>query len=133
MCVIRKFISTSAAPPAIGAYSQAVKVNETLYVSGQLGMDPKSMELADGVEAQTDQALKNMGEILKAGGMNFTNVVKTTVLLADINDFAKVNGVYSKYFQEPYPARAAFAVAALPKLARVEIEAVAIAGPYGDE
>lgn len=132
--VVRKVISTSAAPAAIGAYSQAVKVNETLYISGQIGLDPKTMNFVDdNVEGQAKQALTNMGEILKAAGMTFQNVVKTTVLLADINDFQKVNTIYATFFTAPYPARAAFAAGNLPKFAKVEIEAIAVEGPIIDE
>ncbi|XP_007469983.1 PREDICTED: ribonuclease UK114-like [Lipotes vexillifer] len=128
--LIRKVISTAKAPAAIGPYSQAVLVNRTIYISGQLGMDPASGQLVPGgVAEEAKQALTNMGEILKAAGCDFTNVVKTTVLLADINDFNTVNDIYKQYFQSSFPARAAYQVAALPKGGRVEIEAVAVQGP----
>jgi len=127
--IVRKIISTSKAPAAVGPYSQAVQVNETLYISGQIGFIPETMNIVDGGAAsETDQALKNMGEILKAAGSSYKNVVKTTVLLKDINDYAAVNEVYSKYFSDARPARAAYQVAALPKAANVEIEAVAVVG-----
>nr|CAB3254122.1 ribonuclease UK114 [Phallusia mammillata] len=125
--IVRKVISTTKAPAAIGAYSQAVQVDQTLYVSGQIGLSPETSDfVGSDVESQTEQALKNMGEILSAANMSFADVVKTTVLLADIQDFARVNTVYQKFFKAPYPARAAYAAANLPKLARVEIEAIAV-------
>ena len=127
--IVRKIISTACAPKAIGPYSQAVKAGNTLYISGQIGLDPKTMELrGPDVEAQSEQVLKNIECILSEAGMSFANVVKTTVLLSDINDFAKVNEIYQKYFKEPYPARAAYEVANLPKLAKVEIETIAVDG-----
>ena len=119
-------IKSSAAPAAIGPYSQAVQAGGTVYVSGQLPIDPKTGEFpgAD-IKAQTRQSLENVKAILAAAGATMANVAKTTVLLADIADFAAMNEVYGEYFAAPYPARAAFQVAALPKGARVEIEAVA--------
>lgn len=115
------------APAAIGAYSQAVVAGNAIYVSGQLPIDPAtgafpSQDIAD----QTRQSLKNLKAILEAAGAGMADVVKTTVLLADINDFGQMNEVYASFFSAPYPARAAFQVAALPKGARVEIEAIAI-------
>ncbi|XP_068840026.1 2-iminobutanoate/2-iminopropanoate deaminase [Capricornis sumatraensis] len=128
--LVRRIISTAKAPAAIGPYSQAVLVDRTIYISGQLGMDPASGQLVPGgVTEEAKQALTNIGEILKAAGCDFTNVVKTTVLLADINDFSAVNDVYKQYFQSSFPARAAYQVAALPKVGRVEIEAIAVQGP----
>ncbi|MBZ3877502.1 Ribonuclease UK114 [Sciurus carolinensis] len=128
--LIRKEISTAKAPGAIGPYSQAVLVDRTIYISGQIGMDPSSGQFVPGgIAAETKQALTNMGEILKAAGCDFTNVVKATVLLADMNDFNTVNAIYKQYFKSNFPARAAYQVAALPKGARIEIEAVAIQGP----
>ncbi|XP_068848317.1 2-iminobutanoate/2-iminopropanoate deaminase-like [Capricornis sumatraensis] len=128
--LVRKIISTAKAPAAIGPYSQAVLVDRTIYISGQLGMDPASGQLVPGrVTEKAKQALTNIGDILKAAGCDFTNVVKTTVLLADINDFSAVNDVYKQYFQSSFPARAAYQVAALPKGGRVEIEAIAVQGP----
>lgn len=101
-----------------------------MYVSGQLGMDPASGQLvAGGVKNEAKQALVNMGEILKAAGCDYNNVVKTTVLLADINDFNDVNDIYRQFFQNNFPARAAYQVSALPRGGRVEIEAVAVLGP----
>ncbi|XP_031667899.1 2-iminobutanoate/2-iminopropanoate deaminase-like isoform X1 [Oncorhynchus kisutch] len=134
--IIRKIINTTKAPAAIGPYSQAVVVDRTMYVSGQLGMDPASGQLVEGgVQAQTKQALVNMGEILKEAGcgydsvFSFPTVVKTTVLLADMNDFVSVNDVYKTFFSSSFPARAAYQVAALPRGGLVEIEAVAVLGP----
>ncbi|XP_015235134.1 2-iminobutanoate/2-iminopropanoate deaminase isoform X2 [Cyprinodon tularosa] len=129
----RKIVYTSAAPAAIGPYSQAVVVDRTMYISGQIGMNVASGQLVDGgVQAQTKQALSNMGEILKAAGCDYTNVVKTTVLLKDINDFNSVNDIYKTFFSSNFPARAAYQVAALPRGALVEIEAVAVLGPLSD-
>ncbi|KAK3878030.1 hypothetical protein Pcinc_016495 [Petrolisthes cinctipes] len=126
--IVRKVISSSKAPAAIGAYSQAVQAGQTLYISGQLGFDPTTMTLSGDVEQEARVALTNMGYILEEAGCTYKHVVKTTVLLADINDFAKVNEVYSTFFAEHKPARAAYQVANLPKGGRVEIEAVAIVG-----
>ncbi|KAE8599319.1 hypothetical protein XENTR_v10017141 [Xenopus tropicalis] len=115
--VVRRIISTAKAPAAIGPYSQAVVVDKTMYVSGQLGMDPSSGQLvAGGVKNEAKQALVNMGEILKAAGCDYSNVVKTTVLLADIGDFNDVNEVYKQFFRCNFPARAAYQVAALPRV-----------------
>ncbi|XP_027874852.1 2-iminobutanoate/2-iminopropanoate deaminase [Xiphophorus couchianus] len=131
--LIRRIITTAKAPAAIGPYSQAVVVDRTVFVSGQLGMDPASGQLvAGGVQAQTRQALVNMGEILKAAGCSYGNVVKTTVLLANMNDFVNVNDVYKQFFSTNFPARAAYQVAALPRGGLVEIEAVAVLGPLND-
>ncbi|EHB05745.1 Ribonuclease UK114 [Heterocephalus glaber] len=128
--LIKKVIGTAKAPKAIGPYSQAVLVDKTIYISGQVGRDPASGQLVPGgVVEETKQALNNIGEVLKAANCNFTNVVKTTVLLADINDFGTVNEVYQQYFKSNFPARAAYQVSALPMGARVEIEAVAVTGP----
>merc|ERR1711978_21989 len=108
----RVIISTKKAPDAIGPYNQAVQVNNTLYISGQIGFDPSTMEIVKGgVVAEAKQALTNMGHILEAANCSFNNVVKTTVLLADINDFAAVNEVYTKFFTANFPARAAYQVA----------------------
>ncbi|XP_050605942.1 2-iminobutanoate/2-iminopropanoate deaminase-like [Macaca thibetana thibetana] len=130
LSLIKTVISTAKAPGAIGPYSQAVLVDKTLHISGQISMDPSSGQLVSGgVAEEAKQALKNMGEILKAAGCDFTNVVKTTVLLTDINDFNTINEIYKQYFKSNFPARAAYQVAALPKGSRIEIEAVAVQGP----
>jgi 2-iminobutanoate/2-iminopropanoate deaminase len=118
-------ISTNAAPAAIGPYSQAVRGHRLLFCSGQLGLDPVSGELASGTEAQTERALANVRAVVEAAGGGMRDVVRTTVYLADMNDFAAVNAVYARHFEEPYPARSTVAVAALPKGGRVEIEATA--------
>ncbi len=122
----KEAIVSKKAPAALGPYSSAVKVGDTLYLSGQLGIDPASGELREGVEAQAHQAMENIAAVLADAGASFENVVKMTVLLADIDDFAAVNEVYGSFLAEPYPARSAFQVAAIPKGARVEIEAIAV-------
>lgn len=123
---MKEIIATSNAPAAIGPYAQAVKAGNTLYISGQLPIDPATGAFAaDDVAGQTEQSLKNIGAILAQAGMGYDNVVKTTVLLADIADFGTMNEVYAKCFTGDCPARAAFAVKDLPKGALVEIEAVA--------
>ncbi len=120
-------IHTEQAPAAIGPYSQAVKAGNTIYVSGQIPIDPaKGAFAGEDIASQTRQSLTNIRNILAAAGTDMGHVVKTTVLLADINDFAAMNEVYAEFFTEPYPARAAFQVAAIPKGAKVEIEAVAV-------
>ncbi|XP_033831342.1 2-iminobutanoate/2-iminopropanoate deaminase isoform X2 [Periophthalmus magnuspinnatus] len=131
--VRRQFPYTPKAPIRQGIYSQAVVVDRTMYISGQIGMDVASGQLVEGgVQVQARQALINMGEILKAAGCDYKNVVKTTVLLADINDFNNVNEVYKSFFSCNFPARAAYQVAALPRGALVEIEAIAVLGPISD-
>lgn len=128
--IIRRIIQSSKAPAAIGPYSQAVVVDRTMYIAGQVGLNPATGQLVDGgVLEQTKQALVNMGEILKAAGCDYKNVVKTTVLLTDINDFAGVNDVYKQFFPSNCPARAAYQVVALPKNGLVEIEAIAVVSP----
>lgn len=127
MVTTRQLINAEKAPKAIGPYSHAVKVGDLLYTSGQLGMNPETGLLVEGgVEAETRQALQNLGYILSAAGCNFTNVVKTLVFLKDMNDFARVNAIYGEFFQDDPPARSAVQVAALPKGAAIEIEAVAV-------
>ena len=120
-------ISTTNAPAAIGPYSQAIEANGTIYVSGQLPINPVTGEFAEGdIKDKARQSLNNIKAILAEAGMSMQNVAKVTVLLGDINDFAAVNEVYAEFFQAPYPARSAFAVAALPKGAPIEIEAIAV-------
>lgn len=121
----KKIVSTDKAPKAIGPYSQAVVVGEMVYTSGQLGLDPETMELKEGVQEQTHQACKNLIAVLEAANSSMDQVIKTTVFLADINDFNAVNEVYAQYFTEPFPARSAVQVGNLPKLAKVEIEVIA--------
>ena len=119
-------ISTKNAPAAIGPYSQAIKVGNLIYTSGQIPIDPATGTLvAGGIKEQTRQSLLNVQAILKEAGLSMSSVVKTTVFMADMNDFADMNAVYAEFFIEPYPARSAVAVKALPKGALVEIEVVA--------
>ena len=123
----RSIVRTPLAPAAIGPYSQGVLAGNTLYCSGQIAIDPKSGSmLTDSVEVETERVLDNLGAILKAASMSFDNVVRCTVYLTDINDYAQVNDVYSRYFNETLPAREAVQVAALPRNARVEISCVAV-------
>ena len=119
-------ITATTAPAAVGPYCHAKLAGNTLYTSGQLGLVPATGELPAGVEAQARQALDNLGAVLKAGGMDFCDVTKTTVFLADINDFAAINAIYAEYFTGEAPARSCVQVAALPKGALFEIEAVAV-------
>jgi 2-iminobutanoate/2-iminopropanoate deaminase len=119
-------VSSPDAPKAIGPYSQAVRAGQLLFVSGQVPLDPATGQLVDGdIAAQTRRVFDNLAAVLKAGGRSFADVVRTTVFLADMNDFATVNEVYGTYFSEPYPARATVQVARLPKDARVEIDVIA--------
>lgn len=119
-------VRSSKAPEPVGPYSSAVKAGEMLFVSGQLGIDPVSGELKDGVGLQTEQALENLKEVIGAAGAGLDSVVKVTLYLASMSDFAEVNRIYAGYFDAPYPARAAFEVARLPLDALVEIEAIAL-------
>ncbi|MBS7007654.1 RidA family protein [Anaerostipes sp.] len=123
----RETINAEKAPAAVGPYCHAVKTGNLVFTSGQLGLDPKEGTLPEGVEAQADQALTNLNEVLKASGLSLDNVIKTTVFLDDINDFAAINAVYEKRFGENKPARSCVEVAALPKGALFEIEAIAVA------
>ncbi len=123
---MKEIIATEKAPAAIGPYSQAVKAGQTVYISGQLPLDPSTGEFAsEDIQGQTEQSLKNIESILKEAGYTLNDVVKTTVLLSKIEDFTAMNEVYTRYFAENSPARAAFAVKDLPKNALVEIEAIA--------
>ena len=123
----RRAISTGAAPAAVGPYSQAIATDALVFCSGQVGLDPASGVLVEGgLEAQAERALRNLAAVLDAAGCTFADVVKTTCFLVDINDFAAFNAVYGKFVTDPPPARSTFAVAALPRGARVEIEAIAV-------
>ena len=123
---MKQAISSPDAPKAIGPYSQAVRAGQLLFVSGQVPLDPATGQIVAGdIAAQTRRVFDNLGAVLKAGGRSFADVVRTTVFLADMNDFAAVNDIYGTYFAEPYPARATVQVARLPKDARVEIDLVA--------
>ncbi len=121
-----KQISTNNAPAAIGPYSQALRIGNMVFVSGQIPVDPATGTMADTIEAQAKQSLTNLQSILAAEGLTMKNVIKTTVFLADLNDFAKVNEVYATFFEQPYPARSCVQVAAIPKGAGVEIECIAV-------
>lgn len=122
---MKKTIASAKAPAAVGPYSQAVELNGTLFVSGQLPTDPATGQMPEGVEAQTRRSLDNLGYVLEEAGLGFGDVVKTTVLLTDIADFGAMNAVYAEYFKGDKPARVCYQVAALPKGAKVEIDAVA--------
>lgn len=121
----RHAISTGGAPAALAAYSQAIRSGDMVFCAGQLGMDPATGQLVEGIEAQTERALKNLASVLDAAGLSFDDVVKTTCFLADINDFGAFNGVYVRFMPDPPPARSTFQVAALPLGGLVEIEAIA--------
>jgi 2-iminobutanoate/2-iminopropanoate deaminase len=125
---MKKIITTDKAPAPIGPYNQAVLVGTTLYTSGQIALDPKSMELVlDNIEAETTQVMQNMNAVLEAAGMTFENVVKSTIFIMDMNDFAKINSIYGSYFDEKTaPARETVQVAGLPKGVNVEISMIAI-------
>ena len=123
---MRKVIVTNNAPKAVGPYSQAIEANGTLYVSGQLPLNPEDGKMPEGIEAQTEQSLKNTGAILAAAGYSFKDVVKSTVLLADMNDFAAMNAVYARFYTEQMPARVCYQVAKLPMGALVKIETIAV-------
>jgi 2-iminobutanoate/2-iminopropanoate deaminase len=124
--MMKNQIQTENAPGAIGPYSQAILAGTTLYVSGQIPLDPRTGQLVTGgIEKETKQALDNLKAVVSAAGGTMDSVVKTTILLADMNDFAVVNEIYGSYFKAPFPARATFQVSRLPKDARIEIEATA--------
>ena len=122
----RQAISTNVAPGAVGPYSQAIASGDLVFCSGQLGLDPATGDLVEGgVEAQAERALRNLEAVLDAAGVSMNDVVKTTIFLADIGDFAAVNAIYARHMPDPAPARSTFAVGALPKGGRIEIEAIA--------
>ena len=125
---MRSAVQTTAAPAAIGPYSQAIRSGDLVFTAGQIGLDPATGELVDGVAEQADRALRNLTAILDAAGTSPERVIKTTVFLADMDDFTAMNEVYARHFSQPFPARSTVAVAGLPKGALVEIEAVALAG-----
>ena len=123
---MKQVLHTDSAPAAIGPYSQAIQIGDLLFVSGQVPIDPSTGAIVEGdIKAQAQQSLNNLKAILNAAGTNMGAVVKTTVFLADMNDFAAMNEVYAQFFQEPFPARSAVQVGRLPKDAKVEIEAIA--------
>jgi 2-iminobutanoate/2-iminopropanoate deaminase len=123
---MKQAVSSPDAPKAIGPYSQAVRAGQLLFLSGQVPIDPSTGQMIDGdIAAQTRRVFENLAAVLNAGGRSFADVVRTTVFLADMNDFTAMNEVYGQYFSEPYPARATVQVARLPKDARVEIDLIA--------
>lgn len=122
---MKKVISTDKAPAAIGPYSQAIEVNGMVFTSGVIPVNPATGEIPTGVEAQAEQAFSNLAELLKAAGTSTENVVKTTVFIKEMNDFATINTIYAKYFIAPYPSRSCVEVARLPKDVLLEVEAVA--------
>ena len=122
----KKAIHTDAAPAAIGPYSQAIRAGDTVYLSGQVGLDPATGNLHEGTEAQTRQVFANLKAVAEAAGGSLDGVVKLTVLLADLADFVKMNEIMTAYFKPPYPARATYQVAGLPRGARIEVEAVLV-------
>jgi reactive intermediate/imine deaminase len=122
----RQVIETPDAPAAIGPYSQAVLAGNTLYMSGQIPLDPKTGQLVEGIEAQAHQVFRNLGAVAGAAGATLNDIVKLSILLTDLGDFAKVNEIMASYMAAPYPARATYQVAALPRGARIEIEATLI-------
>lgn len=125
----RSVISTEKAPAAIGTYSQAVKVGNTVYISGQIPLDPATMEVVEGgFEAQAVRVFENLKAITEAAGGDMNDIAKLTILMADLGNFAKVNEIMARYFEQPYPARAAYEVKALPKAVDLEIEAIMVVG-----
>lgn len=124
----KTIINAKNAPAAVGPYVHAVKAGNLVFTSGQIGLIPETGVLAQGIAAQTEQVLKNLGAVLAGAGLTYTDVIKTTVFLDNMDDFATVNEIYAKYFTEDAPARSCVEVAALPKEALIEIEVVAVAG-----
>ena len=122
----KQIIATAGAPQAIGTYSQAVKVGNVVYLSGQIGLDPASMTLVDGIEAQVRRVFDNLAAVAQAAGGSLADIVKLNLYLTDLGHFALVNGIMAEYFREPYPARAAVGVAALPRGALVEADGVLV-------
>jgi 2-iminobutanoate/2-iminopropanoate deaminase len=122
----KKIVATPNAPAAIGPYSQAIRIGDFLYTSGQISLDPETMKMITGdIEVETEKVLKNIETILKADGLDLNNIIKITVYLTDLSEFTRMNQVYEKFFSETKPARACVQVAALPKGAKVEIDAIA--------
>ena len=119
-------IQSNDAPAAIGPYSQAIRAGNTVYLSGQIGLDPKAMMIVEGIEAQTHQVFLNLGAVAAAAGGSLDDVVKLSILMVDLGDFAKVNDIMAGYFSKPYPARATYQVAALPRGALIEVEGTVV-------
>lgn len=122
----RAIIQTSKAPAAIGTYSQAVKVGNTVYLSGQIGLDPESMQLVEGIEAQIVRVFDNLKAVCEASGASLNDIAKLNIFLTDLGHFALVNEIMARYFQQPYPARAAVGVASLPRGALVEMDGIVV-------
>ncbi|HQS37473.1 MAG: reactive intermediate/imine deaminase [Methylotenera sp. 17-45-7] len=122
----KQIIQTQGAPAAIGTYSQAVKVGNTVYLSGQIGLDPTSMQMVDGIEAQVHRVFSNLKAVAEAAGGSLNDVVKLNIFLTDLSHFALVNTIMAEYFSQPYPARAAVGVASLPRAALVEADGVMV-------
>lgn len=120
----KQFIQTAGAPAAIGTYSQAIRVGETVYLSGQIGLNPASMQMVEGIEAEIHQVFANLRAVAEAAGGSLDNIVKLNVYLTDLKHFARVNEIMAGYFQQPYPARAAVGVASLPRGALVEADGI---------
>ena len=125
----KQIIATEAAPQAIGTYSQAVRAGDTVYLSGQIGLDPTTMQLVEGIEAQIHQVFGNLKAVAEAAGGSLSDVVKLNVFLTDLGHFAKVNEIMAQYFVQPYPARAAVGVASLPRGALVEADGILVIAP----
>ncbi|HYD56207.1 MAG TPA: Rid family detoxifying hydrolase [Burkholderiales bacterium] len=125
---MKNVIHTKDAPAAIGTYSQAVRAGDTVYLSGQIGLDPVSMQMAEGIDAQTHRVFRNLAAVADAAALDLSSAVRMTVYLTDLAHFARVNEIMAQYLKEPYPARAAVGVAALPRGALVEIDAILHAG-----
>ena len=125
----KQIIATEAAPQAIGTYSQAVRAGDTVYLSGQIGLDPTTMQLVEGIEAQIHQVFGNLRAVAEAAGGSLSDVVKLNVFLTDLGHFAKVNEIMAQYFVQPYPARAAVGVASLPRGAVVEADGILVIAP----
>ena len=124
----KTIISTASAPSAIGAYSQAVRAGNTIYLSGQIGLDPATMQMAEGFDAQAERVFENLKAVIEAAGAHLSDVVKLNLYLTDLSNFAKVNEIMARYFSQPYPARAAVGVKELPRGALVEADAIAVLG-----
>ena len=121
----RQAVTSAGAPTPVGPYSQAIVIDGFVFCSGQVGLDPATGQLPDGIEAQTERVLRNLSAVLDAAGMTFADVVKTTILLTSMGDFQTVNGIYARFVSDPPPARATYAVSGLPRGALIEIEAIA--------
>jgi reactive intermediate/imine deaminase len=121
---MKKAIQSKGAPAAIGTYSQAVRAGDTVYLSGQIGLDPETMQMAEGIEAQTHRVFRNLAAVADAAGMSLDDSVRMTVYLTDLAHFARVNEIMAQYVREPYPARAAVGVAGLPRGALLEVDAI---------